>query len=78
MHLLNCRGHLFCLPLQVGPIADVPYLKRCAVAHQLHHSEKYGGVPWGMFLGPQELEAIGAKDELDRLCAELTISGKKK
>ncbi|BDA45578.1 beta-carotene 3-hydroxylase, chloroplastic (Fragment) [Coccomyxa sp. Obi] len=62
----------------VGPIADVPYLKRCAVAHQLHHSEKYGGVPWGMFLGPQELEAIGAKEELDRLCTELTISGKKK
>lgn len=33
-------------------------------------SEKYGGVPWGLFLGPQELEAIGAGPELDRLVAE--------
>lgn len=28
-------------------------MKRIVVAHQLHHSEKYGGVPFGMFLGPQ-------------------------
>ena len=41
-----------------------------AVAHKLHHTEKYGGVPFGMFLGPQELEAVGAGPELDRLCAE--------
>ncbi len=54
---------------QVGPIAQVPYLRRVAVAHQLHHSEKYGGVPWGMFLGPQELEAVGAREELDRMVA---------
>ena len=54
----------------------MPYLKRCAVAHQLHHSEKYGGVPWGMFLGPQELEALGAKEELDRLCQELQFRAK--
>ena len=52
----------------VGPIAEVPYLKRVAIAHQLHHSEKYNGVPWGLFLGPQELEAVGGKAELDRLC----------
>ena len=37
----------------VGPIADLPAMKRIVVAHQLHHSEKYGGVPFGMFLGPQ-------------------------
>jgi beta-carotene 3-hydroxylase len=37
----------------VGPIADMPAMKRVAVAHRLHHSEKYGGVPWGMFFGPQ-------------------------
>jgi beta-carotene 3-hydroxylase len=55
----------------VGPIADVPALRRIAVAHQLHHSEKYGGLPFGMFLGPQELEAAGAGPELDRMCAEL-------
>lgn len=52
----------------VGPIADLPYMRRVAVAHKLHHSEKYKGVPWGLFLGPQELEAIGGKEDLDRLC----------
>ncbi|EPS69050.1 hypothetical protein M569_05711, partial [Genlisea aurea] len=40
----------------VGPIADVPYLRRVASAHQLHHSNKFGGVPYGLFLGPQEIE----------------------
>lgn len=35
----------------VGPIAKVPYLRRIAAAHSLHHSEKYDGFPWGMFLG---------------------------
>lgn len=54
----------------VGPIAEVPYLKRVALAHQLHHSEKFNGVPWGLFLGPQELEAVGGKEELDRLCGK--------
>lgn len=49
---------------------QVPYLKRVAAAHKLHHAEKYGGVPWGLFLGPQELEAVGAAGDLDRLCAE--------
>ena len=53
----------------VGPIADVPALRRIALAHQLHHSEKYGGVPFGMFLGPQELEAVGGGPELDRMVA---------
>ncbi len=48
-------------------------MKRVVVAHRLHHSEKYGGVPWGMFLGPQELEALGAGPELDRLAAELDL-----
>lgn len=55
----------------VGPIAELPYMKRVTVAHKLHHSEKYGGVPWGLFLGPQELESIGAGPELDRLVEEL-------
>eukprot|EP00878_Enallax_costatus_P005285 GHUV01005552.1.p1 GENE.GHUV01005552.1~~GHUV01005552.1.p1 ORF type:complete len:299 (+),score=46.51 GHUV01005552.1:227-1123(+) len=54
-----------------GPIAELPYMKRVTVAHRLHHSEKYGGVPWGLFLGPQELESIGAGPELDRLVEEL-------
>jgi hypothetical protein len=37
----------------VGPIAELPYMKRVMVAHKLHHSEKYGGVPYGLFLGAQ-------------------------
>lgn len=53
----------------VGPIAEVPYLKRVAIAHTLHHSEKYNGVPWGLFLGPRELEAVGGGPELDKMCA---------
>lgn len=59
----------------VGPIADMPALKRIAAAHRLHHSEKYGGVPYGMFLGPQELEAVGAGPDLERLVAELELGG---
>lgn len=55
----------------VGPLADVPYLRRVAAAHKLHHAEKYKGVPWGLFLGPQELEAVGGKEELDHLCREI-------
>ena len=42
----------------VGPIAEVPYLKRVAIAHKLHHSEKYDGVPWGLFLGSQVRFAV--------------------
>jgi beta-carotene 3-hydroxylase len=61
----------------VGPIAEVPYLKRVAIAHQLHHSEKYNGVPWGMFLGPQELEAVGGKEELDRMVESVSFTSKK-
>lgn len=62
----------------VGPIAELPYLKRLAVAHQLHHAEKYDGVPWGMFLAMQELENIpGAKEEVDRLVAELDFKARK-
>ncbi|EFN54530.1 hypothetical protein CHLNCDRAFT_24463, partial [Chlorella variabilis] len=62
----------------VGPIADLPAMKRIVVAHQLHHSEKYGGVPFGMFLGPQELEAVGAGPELDRMVAEFDAARAKK
>ncbi|KAK4790174.1 hypothetical protein SAY86_017478 [Trapa natans] len=29
----------------VGPIANVPYFRRVAPAHQLHHSDKFNGVP---------------------------------
>lgn len=53
----------------------MPYMKKLAVAHQLHHSHKYGGVPFGMFLAVQELDAIpGAREELERLTDELDWS----
>lgn len=51
----------------VGPIADVPYLQRVAAAHQLHHADKFNGVPYGLFLGPKEVEMVGGVEELDKL-----------
>nr|QBC36229.1 beta-carotene hydroxylase 2 [Petunia x hybrida] len=50
----------------VGPIANVPYFRRVAAAHQLHHSEKFDGVPYGLFLGPKELEEVGGLEELEK------------
>ena len=38
---------------QVGPLANVPFMKRVAAAHMLHHADKYEGKPFGMLLGPQ-------------------------
>ncbi|KAI5061794.1 hypothetical protein GOP47_0022333 [Adiantum capillus-veneris] len=52
----------------VGPIGDVPYFQKVAAAHQLHHADKFRGVPFGLFLGPQELEArIGGAEELEKM-----------
>uniref|UniRef100_A0A5B7CBP5 beta-carotene 3-hydroxylase n=1 Tax=Davidia involucrata TaxID=16924 RepID=A0A5B7CBP5_DAVIN len=50
----------------VGPIAHVPYLRKVAAAHQLHHSDRFKGIPYGLFLGPKELEEIGGREELDK------------
>ncbi|KAK4777296.1 hypothetical protein SAY87_017483 [Trapa incisa] len=50
----------------VGPIANVPYLRRVAAAHHLHHSDKFNGVPYGLFLGPKELEEVGGMEELEK------------
>ncbi|CAM8995203.1 unnamed protein product [Rhodiola kirilowii] len=50
----------------VGPIANVPYLRKVAAAHQLHHSKKFNGVPYGFFLGPRELEEVGGSGELQK------------
>lgn len=50
----------------VGPIANVPYFRRVAAAHQLHHSEKFDGVPYGLFLGPKEVEKVGGLEELEK------------
>lgn len=50
----------------VGPIANVPYFRRVAAAHKLHHSDKFNGVPYGLFLGPKEIEEVGGKEELEK------------
>ncbi|KAF3668875.1 Beta-carotene hydroxylase 1, chloroplastic [Capsicum annuum] len=50
----------------VGPVANVPYLRKVAAAHSLHHSEKFNGVPYGLFLGPKELEEVGGLEELEK------------
>nr|ALQ56931.1 chromoplast beta-carotene hydroxylase [Crocus ancyrensis] len=50
----------------VGPIADVPYFQRVAAAHQIHHSDKFEGVPYGLFMGPKELEEVGGLKELEK------------
>ena len=52
-------------------------MRRVVAAHKLHHTERYGGVPFGLFLGPQELEAIGAGPELDRLVAEMEAADRR-
>lgn len=54
----------------VGPIAEVPYLKRVAAAHKLHHINDFNGLPWGLFLAEQELQGVpGAMEQLEKLVA---------
>lgn len=50
----------------VGPIENVPYFRRVAAAHQIHHMDKFDSVPYGLFLGPKELEEVGGTEELDK------------
>nr|AOS51477.1 beta-carotene 3-hydroxylase [Calamus jenkinsianus] len=50
----------------VGPIANVPYFRRVAAAHQIHHMDKFDGVPYGLFLGPKELDEVGGLEELEK------------
>lgn len=50
----------------VGPIAEVPYFQKVAAAHQLHHADLFEGVPYGLFLGPKELEDVGGGPELEK------------
>ncbi|OIW08050.1 hypothetical protein TanjilG_20151 [Lupinus angustifolius] len=50
----------------VGPIANVPYFRRVAAAHKIHHTDKFNGVPYGLFLGPEELEEVGGLEELEK------------
>ncbi|KAK2366831.1 Phospholipase A2 crotoxin acid subunit CA, variant 2 [Trifolium repens] len=58
----------------VGPIANVPYFRRVAAAHKLHHSDKFDGVPYGLFLGPKELEEVGGLEELEKEISRRTKS----
>eukprot|EP00271_Cylindrocystis_brebissonii_P000999 TRINITY_DN11234_c0_g1_i1.p1 TRINITY_DN11234_c0_g1~~TRINITY_DN11234_c0_g1_i1.p1 ORF type:complete len:416 (-),score=51.52 TRINITY_DN11234_c0_g1_i1:986-2233(-) len=53
----------------VGPVAQVPYFQKVAAAHQLHHADKFEGVPYGLFLGPQELEEVGGLADLEEVLA---------
>jgi len=55
----------------VGPIANVPYFRRVAAAHKIHHMDKFEGVPYGLFLGPKELEEVGGLDELEQELAKI-------
>nr|UOL49144.1 beta-carotene hydroxylase 2 [Chelidonium majus] len=50
----------------VGPIANVPYFRKVAAAHKIHHMDKFEGVPYGLFLGPMELEEVGGNEELEK------------
>ncbi|KAK8521262.1 hypothetical protein V6N13_077383 [Hibiscus sabdariffa] len=61
----------------VGPIANVPYFRKVAAAHQLHHSEKFQGVPYGLFLGPKELEEVGGLEELEKEISRRIKSSKR-
>nr|CAB3488012.1 unnamed protein product [Digitaria exilis] len=58
----------------VGPIANVPYFRRVAAAHKIHHMDKFEGVPYGLFLGPKELDEVGGLDELEKELARISRS----
>ena len=61
----------------VGPLGELPSLKRIAVAHTIHHSEKFGGVPYGLFLAEDELSQMeGGVQELDLLVERATAKEK--
>ncbi|KAJ7529482.1 hypothetical protein O6H91_15G052500 [Diphasiastrum complanatum] len=51
----------------VGPIADIPYFQKVASAHQLHHADLFDGVPYGLFLGPKELQEVGGLEQLEKI-----------
>ena len=50
--------------------SQVPYLRQVAAAHSFHHINKFGGVPYGLFLGPQELAAVGGLPDLEHRLAK--------
>ena len=53
-----------------GPLGKLPWLRRVASGHTIHHTEQFDGVPWGLFLGENELSRLeGGIEELDKVCA---------
>lgn len=51
----------------VGPLGDIPYLRKVAAAHQIHHADKFNGIPFGILLGPSELKNVnGGLEELEK------------
>ncbi|XP_057818230.2 beta-carotene 3-hydroxylase 2, chloroplastic [Cryptomeria japonica] len=51
----------------VGPLGDIPYLRKVAAAHQIHHADKFDGIPFGILLGPSELKNLeGGPEELEK------------
>ena len=52
-----------------GPLGKLPWLRRVAAAHTIHHTEQFKGAPWGLFLGEDELRKHpGGIEELDKVC----------
>mmetsp|Transcript_19925 Transcript_19925/g.34281 ORF Transcript_19925/g.34281 Transcript_19925/m.34281 type:complete len:300 (+) Transcript_19925:135-1034(+) len=49
------------LPLEW--IGKLPYMKDVRKAHLVHHGENLGEEPYGLFLGPQELEKVADKKQ---------------
>lgn len=49
-----------------GPLGKLPFLRKIAAGHTIHHTEAFDGVPWGLFLSTQELsQCPGGLDELE-------------
>mmetsp|Transcript_11968 Transcript_11968/g.15584 ORF Transcript_11968/g.15584 Transcript_11968/m.15584 type:complete len:166 (-) Transcript_11968:185-682(-) len=46
-----------------GPLKNISYVKRISDAHTKHHKPSMG-VPFGLFLGPQEVEAAAKGNEV--------------
>eukprot|EP00274_Cyanoptyche_gloeocystis_P007564 CAMPEP_0196659640 /NCGR_PEP_ID=MMETSP1086-20130531/35997_1 /TAXON_ID=77921 /ORGANISM="Cyanoptyche gloeocystis , Strain SAG4.97" /LENGTH=299 /DNA_ID=CAMNT_0041993699 /DNA_START=130 /DNA_END=1029 /DNA_ORIENTATION=+ len=47
--------------LPVEWISKLPFMKEVRKAHLVHHGENLGEEPYGLFLGPQELEKVAER-----------------